>query len=255
MFEQKKICVLIMCLTFLQQAFCGNFSISNRIITKKKVWSQQEFLTYYQLSDGDMTTLTPSIAYGLTQTTGFQIDLPIAVHEKHDGRRVKGLDDMSIFGQWQFYQRPYNLGVFIGGVTLPTRTFKRTPTEVRPQGSYSPELTYIHSSPDFFAQVDIELLITPKRGTINLTYDFFYSLVAGPKIHYNHGELFTLLSLFGVENTRDASLLFFGPLFVYIKDNITVAGALEWPIMQHVNPLITPERIEWILAFLIQINF
>jgi hypothetical protein len=248
-----RIIVLFTCV-IVHQTQAGDFSINRRIVTRPRMWSQQEFFLYTQLDDGSISLFAPSIAYGTTETTGFQMSLPIILHEHHDKQTFRGLSDMSFIGQWQFYRKPSNLALFAGGVVAPTRTYKRNPAEIRQPGGYTFELAYIHSSEDWFAQINSFCILTPKKDARERSIIATYYVGAGPKMHFKRGSLFTTLSARGLESSRGVSRILLGPQFAYIYHDVTIGSSLEFPIMEHRDNPFGP-RVEWICAFLVQFDF
>lgn len=243
--------------------FCGDFSIGPRIITQKGVWSEQELLLYVDLHGNSLTTLFNGLAYGTTENTGFQITLPIILRDKFNGKSHSGLGSLLLFGQWQFYKQPSNMGIFTAGVRAPTRTIKRSTTEISSAAGYIFDIAGIHSSQNWYAQTRTILLTTPQNHNLKPGNLFFHTLVAGPKIKIRKTTLWSLLALRaihaqdhkfnGIQIPTGGTVLFLGPQFALQRKNITLGSAFGWPIMQRVDAPNT--KFEWFGAALFQIDF
>lgn len=247
----------------ISTTYSGDFSIGPRIITQKKVWSEQELLLYIQHSRGDLTSLFLATAYGLTENTGFQITIPIIMHDKVDNRSRAGLGNLILQGQWQFYKQPSNMGVFNAGVRVPTRTIKKSTIDSGSVASYIFDVSGIHSSEDWYAQVRAIVLATPRNDKVKPGDTLFYVLSAGPKLNFKNSSLFSTLALRGIHAadtkvsgspiSTGGDVIFFGPQFGCKRKTLTFGGAFGWPIMQRVeSPL---PRFDWFGAFLFQVDF
>lgn len=241
------------------------FNVGRQLVTQKGILQWREELEVLQYNRGSDIYWENRLVYGLTERFGLQIRFPVYLHRKIDQFVSRGLSDILLETQWEFYHTQQQTALFFSGVSFPTGDTTTLPT--LGTGSFDPVLAFFfaHSSQKWFFSATFGTQITNTRkrsGQFAIIDDTVVEITSirdssvidafflfGPKITFASDPDKTLglfWELFGihlfrakineVEQRRSGGTAFVtGPFFSFEqRDKFVIQGWIQLPVSQRI---------------------
>ena len=225
------------------------FSLGQNIVDKHDLLILE---TYEQVKGPQKKYLglLNSILYGINDDISLLGTVPVAFDYTQDSKTSKGIGDISLQGEWAFYNRDewyYSLqATFVGNIAFPTAP-NNPPKPNIGFGAVSIFLgtTFSYLDPDWYAWTSYGVIIPTQHHKTKYGNQFFYEAGVGYRLGTVGNWLFNLLVEFnGVFYSRDkllgsidtssgGNVIFLGPTFyaATMKHFIFIAG-FQGPITQ-----------------------
>lgn len=218
----------------------------SEVVSDKGIWQVQPELELLRGKNISILVGEIDIAYGLTDSFGFELDIPFFFDARNNNNQTAGIGDLEFTGEWQVYKKETHLISLIGGFLLPTGDRNKRPITGGGSLGFTGEIRTIHSSKKWYAEAIIDLTGRIKKNGKRFGPRFGFDFTLGPSFFINgcdpsnllivaemRGEYFARPKLFNeLDDNFGGLLIFLGPSFIWTKDSITTEALLQFPIAQ-----------------------
>lgn len=199
-----------------------------RVITQKNVWTIQNTFEYFKEQAIRNLQLATQISYGLTESLGLKVLLPIYLINTSEEGKSKGISDIITMLSWNFFQDEIHTGIIGAGIKWPTGNPLKIPTTGTGTYDVTLEFSTVHASDSWYASLDIDMILTTKRKGRKFGSQYLYELTFGHGLPFSDNEdlqIFLNLDLDGVLVEQDrfngvidpdtgGNVIFFGTIII-----------------------------------------
>ena len=225
------------------------FSFGQNIIGKNKL---QLYLSpnYLKVDEGNFFAFTPSLLYGLTDSSSFYLSTPLAIDYRNGTAHSSGVGDAGLQFEYAFYQSSdltkYEFATVVTAVTWPTGSFNKSPPTGLGSPTYFFGVTFNRTFIEWFWFVSPGVSVTTPYKEFRLGSQYLYQFGIGHDIlsikdKYTFSGLIELNGqyteknkILGLSNPNSGgNVVFIAPSLWFSTEKIILQLGVALPVSQH----------------------
>lgn len=239
-----------------------------RIVSDAKKFKLQNSFEYTKAGDEKELLWILLASYGFTDTLGIEFTLPVFLKNTQQGFSSKGISDVIVGMQWQFFNQPEHTALLTGSLVFPTGSIEKIPTTGDGTIQIGLQFSALHTSEVWHCAFDVDVFLPIKRKRIDPGRQYLLELTFGRKIptpSYLKIEDFYINSFLSiiyeeedfcdgiVDPDSGGSVVFLGPLLSWTFKNIFFEFSIQGPIGQHIFGI--QPKFDYTLFFSFRLEF